>query len=84
MASIRRYRERNRSLKSPKIERGIVGLLQVAPLFSFAGLLSGSLLARNQLNTHDPELRKVLLDPRKPLDRGSIYRQTRLKTILQF
>ena len=77
MASIYN-REHNRSLKSPKIERGIMGPLQVTPLFSFAGLLSGS------LNTHDPELRKVLLDPRKPLDRGSIYRQTRLKTILQF
>ena len=62
-----------------------MGPVQVTPLFSFAGLLSGSLLARNPLNTHDdPELRKVLLDPRKPLDRGSIYRQTRLKTILQF
>lgn len=61
-----------------------MGSLQVTPLSSFAGLLSGSLLARNPLNTHDPELRKVLLDPRKPLDRGSIYRQTRLKTILQF
>jgi hypothetical protein len=61
-----------------------MGPLQIIPLFSFAGLLSGSLLALNQLNTHDPELRKVLLDPRKPLDRGSIYRHTSLKTILQF
>jgi hypothetical protein len=64
--------------------KGIMGPLQVTSLFSFAGWLSGSLLARNPLNTHDPELRKVLLDQRKPLDRGSIYRQTRLKTILQF
>jgi hypothetical protein len=77
-------RERDHSLKSPKIERGTMGPLQVTLLFSFAGLLSGSLLARNPLNTHDPELRKVLFDQRKPLDRGSIYRQTRLKTILQF
>jgi len=61
-----------------------MGPLQVTPLFSFAGRLSGSLPARNPQNTHDPELRKVLLDQRKPLDRGSIYRQTRLKTILQF
>jgi len=58
--------------------------LPVTPLFSFASLLSGSLLARNPMNTHDPELRKVLLDQRKALDWGSIYRQTRLKTILQF
>ena len=61
-----------------------MGPLQVSPLFSLAGWLSGSLPARNPLNTHDPELRKVLLDQRKPLDRGSIYRQTRLKTILRF
>jgi len=61
-----------------------MGPLQVTPLFSFASLLSGSLLARNPLNIHDPELRKVLLDPRRPLDRGSINRQTRLNTILQF
>jgi hypothetical protein len=61
-----------------------MGPLQVTPLFSFAGWLSGSLLARNPLNAQEPELRKVLLDQRKPLDRGSIYRQTRLKTILQF
>ena len=61
-----------------------MGPLQVTPLFSFAGMLSGSLLARNPLNTHNPELRKVLLEPRKTLDRESIYRQTRPKTILQF
>jgi hypothetical protein len=83
MASIYN-REHNRSLESPKIERGIMGPLQVTSLFSFAGLLSGSLLARNPLNSYTPELRKVLLDPRRPLDRRSIYRQTRLKTILQF
>jgi len=61
-----------------------MGPLQVTPLFSFAGWPSGSLLARNPLNTHEPELSKVLLDQRKALDWGSIYRQTRLKTILQF
>jgi hypothetical protein len=83
MASIYN-REHNRSLNSPKIERGTMGPLQVTLLFSFAGLLSGSLLARNPLNTHNPELRKVLFEQRKPLDRGSIDRQTRLKTILQF
>ena len=83
MASIYN-REHNRSLKSPKIERGIMGPFQVTLLFSFASLLSDSLLARNPLNTHNPELRKVLFEQRKPLDRGSIDRQTRLKTILQF
>jgi hypothetical protein len=61
-----------------------MGPLQVTPLSSFAGWLSGSLLAQNPLNTNDPELRKVLLDQRKPLDRGSIYRPTKLKKILQF
>ena len=61
-----------------------MGPLQVARPRSFAGLLSGSLPARNPLNTHDPELWKVLLAPRKPLDRGSIDRQTRMKTILLF
>ena len=61
-----------------------MGAVQVTPRCAFAGWLSGSLLARDPLNRHDPELRKVFLDQRGPLDRGSIYRQTRLKTILQF
>ena len=82
MASI--YRESTPLSEISRKLKGIMGHLQVTPLFSFAGWLSGSLLARNPLNTHDPELRKVLLDQRKALDWGSIYRQTRLKTILQF